>query len=740
MSFTNSSSTEWQLAIRTKVPAALNKLFLSMAVAAAISVAPATAQENVGDDSTIMYPASYFVEYAPVTAQDMLNRIPGMEVSGGGSGNRGGSQRGNASRGGRGLGSGGGGTQILINGKRTAGKNNSTRSQLVRINADQVDRIEIIRGTSGDLDVRGSTQIANIVLYEQLSNTSISYDINTDYYQDGETEPGGSLSYGGQTGDLNFLFSVVAEPRYDHRESHEESVLGDLSPNDFIREDRIRDQTAYTLSTNLDYQFSANTSARFNALYAESDDPTTVDRFTTDLTGVTPIPSWVREDVPGEQSNWEIGGDFEHKFANGNRFKTLFIINENDTAKIRERYDVFADGSEEKNLFLDSASILQERILRGSYTMDIFNGQNIEFGVERAQTILDSSLRLGIASSSGIPSDSWGGLVPVTVPNANTEVEEIRNEPFAIHNWRINSRMSLETSMVYEFSELEQRGDFNNTRDFSFFKPKLDYRFDITPQLQLRILIDKFVRQLSFTDFVAATDSEDDDSDTLAGNTALRPDYWWNYNFTAEYRLPNDAGVVSANLYSHRHKDFLQRVDVSTEEGGLKSAAGNIGNGDMVVFEVKGSLRLGMFDMPNVLVTTRASARDSQVKDPFTNTTRRFANYTRGQFDLGFRHDVPAWRMNYGVNMMNRIDGGSKRWDIDDIEEDYANPFFTAFMEVVAFNDLTFRFDIRNLSDVEMCRDRTRYVGHIADDILEEIETNCGSTGRVLSMKVSGTF
>lgn len=740
MSFTNSSSTEWQLAIRTKVPAALNKLFLSMAVAAAISVAPATAQENVGDDSTIMYPASYFVEYAPVTAQDMLNRIPGMEVSGGGSGNRGGSQRGNASRGGRGLGSGGGGTQILINGKRTAGKNNSTRSQLVRINADQVDRIEIIRGTSGDLDVRGSTQIANIVLYEQLSNTSISYDINTDYYQDGETEPGGSLSYGGQTGDLNFLFSVVAEPRYDHRESHEESVLGDLSPNDFIREDRIRDQTAYTLSTNLDYQFSANTSARFNALYAESDDPTTVDRFTTDLTGVTPIPSWVREDVPGEQSNWEIGGDFEHKFANGNRFKTLFIINENDTAKIRERYDVFADGSEEKNLFLDSASILQERILRGSYTMDIFNGQNIEFGVERAQTILDSSLRLGIASSSGIPSDSWGGLVPVTVPNANTEVEEIRNEPFAIHNWRINPRMSLETSMVYEFSELEQRGDFNNTRDFSFFKPKLDYRFDITPQLQLRILIDKFVRQLSFTDFVAATDSEDDDSDTLAGNTALRPDYWWNYNFTAEYRLPNDAGVVSANLYSHRHKDFLQRVDVSTEEGGLKSAAGNIGNGDMVVFEVKGSLRLGMFDMPNVLVTTRASARDSQVKDPFTNTTRRFANYTRGQFDLGFRHDVPAWRMNYGVNMMNRIDGGSKRWDIDDIEEDYANPFFTAFMEVVAFNDLTFRFDIRNLSDVEMCRDRTRYVGHIADDILEEIETNCGSTGRVLSMKVSGTF
>ena len=90
--------------------------------------------------------------------------------------------------------------------------------------------------------------------------------------------------------------------------------------------------------------------------------------------------------------------------------------------------------------------------------------------------------------------------------------------------------------MVYEFSEIEQSGDFNNKRDFDFFKPKIDYRFDITPRLQLRLLIEKVVRQLSFTDFVASTDPQDDDSNTLAGNRDLRPDYWWNYNATG--RIP----------------------------------------------------------------------------------------------------------------------------------------------------------------------------------------------------------
>ena len=118
----------------------------------------------------------------------------------------------------------------------------------------------------------------------------------------------------------------------------------------------------------------------------------------------------------------------------------------------------------------------------------------------------------------------------------------------------------------------------------------------------------------------------------------------------------------------------------------------------------------------------------------------RFNNYPRGQFQLGFRHDVPQWRLNYGVNMKNDIDGATKRWDIYDIESDYADPAYTAFLEVVGFNNLTFRLDIDNLTDVDTCRNRFRYLGHIADNILEEVEYNCGSSGRTFSLKVSGRF
>ncbi|MBL4820446.1 MAG: TonB-dependent receptor [Gammaproteobacteria bacterium] len=704
---------------------------------AMITTGEVVAQEAAGDDSTIVYPATYFTEYAPITAQDMVDRIPGVGRVGGGGRSPGGGNR-SAARGGRGLG-GGGGDQILVDGKRTAGKSNETSSRLDRISADQVDYIEIIRGTSGDLDVRGS-QIINVVTSENLSSSSFSYEINMDRHIDHETQPGGSFDYAGQTGDLNFLLSLIAEPRYDHKLSKETSVLGDFSANDEVREDRIRDQTNYQLSTNLDYQISDNSRAQFNALYAQKDNPTNIYRWTTDLTGGDRAVSREREDIPGEQDNWEIGGDYEYKRDNGDRFKILFIANENNEASTRERFELLDDGTENKELFLDRSSVLKERIVRSSYTMNLFQNQGIEMGIERAQTTLDSELRLGQDLTEGTPSPDFGGLIPVSVSNANSSVEEIRYEPFVVHNWQFNRRMSLESALIWETSEIIQTGDLSNKQDFDFWKPKLDYRFDVTPMFQLRASVERTVRQLTFSDFVADSDTDDNDSDTQAGNAQLSPESYWKYDIKTEYRLPNDVGVIGAGLWYHEHSDVIDRLDVSTSEDDLRSANGNIGDGDMYGLSTNFSIRMGMINLPNVLVTGRLGVMTSKVKDPFLGIDRRFRNFERGRFNVGFRHDVPRLNMNYGLSWNNRFDGNMRRYDIDDIELRGGDPKVDGFVEFIAFGGTRFRFDARFATNNLQCRERQRFVGRINSGILEEIEDQCEGSGRLLSLKINGTF
>ena len=160
------------------------------------------AQDNVGEESTVVYNNDYFAQWSPVTAQDMIDRIPGLTeggssrggFSGRSSGGFGGGFSGfrGGSRGGRGFGNGNRGSEILINGKRTAGKNNSTGTQLARITSDQVAYIEIIRGTSGELDVRGSGQVVNVVLTEVFSDVSAQYEISGQQIEDNVVAPSGS--------------------------------------------------------------------------------------------------------------------------------------------------------------------------------------------------------------------------------------------------------------------------------------------------------------------------------------------------------------------------------------------------------------------------------------------------------------------------------------------------------------------------------------------------------------------
>lgn len=73
----------------------------------------AIAQETSNDGSPVVYPASYFQQWGPTTAQDMLDRIPGQASTGSSSRGGGGSSTGrsssgsgfgNPSDGGRGLG------------------------------------------------------------------------------------------------------------------------------------------------------------------------------------------------------------------------------------------------------------------------------------------------------------------------------------------------------------------------------------------------------------------------------------------------------------------------------------------------------------------------------------------------------------------------------------------------------------------------------------------------------------
>ena len=142
--------------------AALGVAFAPLLISASL-VAPAFAQTVVapGDEAPPAapqtYDASFFAVYNPLTAADMLARIPGFEI------NDGDDRRGFGATGGN----------VLINGERPSSKATIT-DQLKRIPAASVMRVEMLSG-GGSADVAGQSRAANVILKHDAGPSPLTW-------------------------------------------------------------------------------------------------------------------------------------------------------------------------------------------------------------------------------------------------------------------------------------------------------------------------------------------------------------------------------------------------------------------------------------------------------------------------------------------------------------------------------------------------------------------------------------
>jgi hypothetical protein len=149
---------------------------LAVMAAAGLARAQEPPPAPVGEEESgvTSYPASYFAEFRPTTALDMLGRIPGFTFDGGDS-----SIRGFAGAAGN----------VLIDGERPPSRGDSLSSVLGRIPAGNVVRIDIVRGGAAGIDMQGKTVVANVIrrkasgLTGSVLGTATVFDDSGIYYR-----------------------------------------------------------------------------------------------------------------------------------------------------------------------------------------------------------------------------------------------------------------------------------------------------------------------------------------------------------------------------------------------------------------------------------------------------------------------------------------------------------------------------------------------------------------------------
>lgn len=643
------------------------------------------------DQSTVIYDATYFEQFNPVTLEDMIRNIPGGTAvlrGGGGGGN-------NNNRG-----FGANDVQILIDGRRMSGKANNMVTNLSRVQAAQVDRIELIRGNAEGLDIRNEGIIYNVILREGGTDSSTRFvEVGATAIHDMDVEPSVLFSYNTNRGARTSSFSYEYETRPRLEKTDENVLEPDRTPREFRALETARTRASHILTGTFGYEFQGGTTLHLNALYSDNDN--SQDRLEDQYLigpGDTLIPSAIETgDIRFENQKFEIGGDLEFDVGSIGRLKTLFVLTrtENDDVIIQD--EIANDVT--TRLFSSIADYDEgETILRSTMTSN-FGRHTWEYGAEGAFNTLDKSFAF-----NGDPLE-------------NAIVEEDRYDIFITYSTALSEQLNLQAALTEELSTIYQNRDGQtNERDFQYLKPRLELRYDQTPSDQFRLLVERTVSQLNLNDFVASRNLDDDTINF--GNPDLQPESTWTYSLGYERRFADDGGSLALEVLYQDISDHIDKILIGTDDSGI----GNIGSAQRLNVNLDLTTRFGFIGAPTAVLTFSYTYDDNEVTDPFTGEKRRFKGTTPHYFRVNYRHDVENTNFAYGLVMHRRT--YRERYDVSLYELSKLEAHLDyAFAEYNFTENVKMRFQAaHNLNRDARTFDKTFYDGNIADGVVERID------------------
>lgn len=670
---------------------------------------------EVSDDgATTVYPASYFAQYNPLSLNDMLQRIPGASISDSVAGQERRGLRGNEDA-------------ILINGQQITGKDSGGASALQRIAANQVDRIEIIRGSSSE--VQSTTQrIINVILLENSGDTFSFTLASPSYTGDNSIRPVVSLTYASNDIDRNYSIAFNINPIYRPWERTKVTADPDGTVLLSSSEQEQADSGSGSLTGRYEQSFDSGSRLQLNTLARWKNG----DRERREVIRDPNLPvgfdqlSDILEDDHKDTYTGEISADYSFPLNEKSTVTLLGLFNWEEENRERDVLDL--EPLDEPVLVRqDRLDTNTESILRATYDRTLSPALGLQVGAEGAlntqKTTFDLATRVN------------GELVPFPIFNSDGKVTEYRGEGFSTLRWKLSDTIEAEFGLAAEISRITQNSvDVQSARSLFFVKPNFNVYWDVTPRNKLFFSVVRDVGQLNFNSFVAQITSTDQELE--AGNPGLKPVKSWDYEVGLEHRLASGAGVLSGRLFYRDVQDARGRVTFN----GLVSQFGNIGDGEEYGADVEVSLdfsRLGWWDG---VLTADYLRRKTSVVDPFDNVSRPFGFTPDWTTSIEYRHEVDTLIdghvsfnfSQFGARFVN---------DIDKLDRLKEGGSLTISVEHRLTDNLRINLSTNNFLDRKITRERRNLV--FAPDgsrTLASTRTDRSQWGRIFNLFIRGTF
>lgn len=670
------------------------KLLLATAGMAALTLTTGAAAQNAGappaqpsgrTSRATVYEAAFFAQYAPRTALDIVQRVPGFSLDLGATQTNLGSVdvRGFAGTAGN----------VVINGARPSTKAETLDTTLSRIPAQRVIRVELGSGDLYGSDYAGKSQVLNVVLSQEAgidANVTASAKrwytgyVNRDIQGSALIRRGAStinLSAGTgrnrqlEEGDDDLTVPSTGE-LVEHRRKH----------NSYFNKDPF-------LSAAWALERGSDKAIRLNARWQ----PSSFDLFQTNV--VSP------EGAPQHNDNLiqtyrdpvlELGGDVTRPLAGG----ALKLVG---LATRRTRHDI-DNYIQRDGLLADNAAVVggfeqtvrarrNETLGRLSWTRSNLLGFSFEAGAEASLNTLDDKVDL-------FAIDENGQKERVDLPIANATVKEKRGEVYFNVGRTLSPSFRVDGGVNYEFSTLKVRGDATADRTLKFLKPNITLDWKPGGGWHTQLSVRRTVAQLDFYDFISFGDLS---AKRVNGSNAdLQPQRAWEFRASVEHPLLGD-GLFKLDVGHDLISKLQDRILIFDEQGRAFDAPGNLGTGKRYFATLTLDAPLGAL-WKGLRAKFNATLQRTRVDDPVSHQPRKFSGfYPDWQWELNVRRD--SGRFSYGFDINDNQHFTFYRTDEFDTNFNRGS-YMTAFVEYRPTPRTAITFSVDNLLDTHAARHR----------------------------------
>ncbi|WP_431849096.1 TonB-dependent receptor plug domain-containing protein [Allosphingosinicella sp.] len=663
---------------------------------------PPTPTQPASVEGSRSYTPADFARFAPRTALDMLRQVPGFSIEGV-------SQE-------RGLGQASG--NVLINGQRISGKSNDAVTELGRISADSVVRIDIVDGAT--LNIAGlAGEVANVIVKAGGAKGQFEYRPE---FRARNTDPvltRGAVSLSGETGPIGYTVGLRNDANAGGADGRTTIFGPDGSPIDFRDEyfSQFFDQPK--LSGSIKYDGPGSQVGNLNGSFQ---------LFLLDFIEVS------RRSGPGQvdrtrrfiqtenEHNYEVGGDYEWALGPG-RLKLIGLHRFEHSPSVTTSVISFADASASTGSRFTQTGDETETVGRIEYRLKS-GRSDWQFSGEAAFNSLDNVSGLFVL-------DPDGEFEEVPLPGGTAKVTEQRYEIAATYGRTLSPKLSIQASLGGEYSKLEQTGEFGKSR--AFFRPKgfVSAAWKPNSTLDVNGKLERSVGQLNFFDFLASVNLGGGSQNE--SNPDLVPPQSWDAEVELRQNLGR-YGNTTLKIYGQLIDDIIDQVPI----GELGEAPGNIERATVLGLDWRSTFQMEPLGLRGAKLDTRLQLQRTRLDDPLTGEPRPISGELVRFAEAILRYDIPEtdWAVGSSASHFRP----SKNFRLRQLVFSNEGPvFLNAYVENKDVFGLTVRATVGNLLDANSILDRINYVGR-RNGPVSFVEERRRKIGPIFSFAVSGSF